>query len=116
MNAGFRMAPVGAKAKMTITPMGVGEVSGVAAPPDVVTGQFFESTMSGRWRVRFTATDEKIISDCLEIATIPEVVKRAACGETNGTAAIRSRLGLVPSAWRGIFDGRFAAQFSLSTA
>ncbi|WP_036288222.1 hydrogenase expression/formation protein [Methylocystis sp. ATCC 49242] len=66
--------------------LGSGEVSGVVALPDGVTAQISESTMAGLWRVRFSDADERVIGDYLEIAAIPEVVRRAAVANARDVA------------------------------
>lgn len=58
--------------------LGAGEVSGVAALPDGVMAQIQEATMAGLWRVRFTDAAGSLSADYLEVAAIPEIVKRAA--------------------------------------
>jgi hydrogenase-1 operon protein HyaF len=58
--------------------LGAGEVSGVVSLPDGVTAQIVEATMAGLWRVKFTDGDDKLVGDYLEVAAIPEVVRRAA--------------------------------------
>lgn len=58
--------------------LGEGEVAGVAALTDGVVAQIQESVMAGLWRVRFTDRDGALIGDYLEIAAIPQVVRKAA--------------------------------------
>lgn len=58
--------------------LGEGEVSGVAALTDGVVGQIQESVMAGLWRVRFTDGAGALVGDYLEIAAIPQVVRKAA--------------------------------------
>lgn len=58
--------------------LGEGEVSGVAALTDGVVGQIQESVMAGLWRVRFTDGGGALVGDYLEIAAIPQVVRKAA--------------------------------------
>lgn len=58
--------------------LGDGEVNGIAALPNGVTAQIQESTMAGLWRVRFTDATGQLSADYLEVAAIPEIVKRAA--------------------------------------
>jgi hydrogenase-1 operon protein HyaF len=58
--------------------IGQGEVSGVAALPDGVTAEIKEATVAGLWRVRFFDAARRLAADYLEIADIPEIVRRAA--------------------------------------
>jgi len=58
--------------------LGQGEVSGVAALPDGVTAEIQEATVAGLWRVRFFDAARRPAADYLEIAAIPEIVRRAA--------------------------------------
>lgn len=58
--------------------LGDGEVNGVAALPNGVTAQIQEASMAGLWRVRFTDAGGRLSADYLEVAAIPEIVKRAA--------------------------------------
>ncbi|MGJ0508668.1 MAG: hydrogenase expression/formation C-terminal domain-containing protein [Methylocystis sp.] len=58
--------------------LGEGEVSGVAALTDGVVAQIAESVMAGLWRVRFTNAAGALVADYLEIAAIPQVVRKAA--------------------------------------
>ena len=58
--------------------LGKGEVSGVAALPEGVTAEIQEATVAGLWRVRFFDAARRAAADYLEIATIPEIVRRAA--------------------------------------
>ncbi|MFY9656468.1 MAG: hydrogenase expression/formation C-terminal domain-containing protein [Methylocystis sp.] len=58
--------------------LGQGEVSGAAALPDGVTAEIQEATVAGLWRVRFFDASRRIAADYLEIAAIPEIVRRAA--------------------------------------
>jgi len=58
--------------------LGQGEVSGAAALPDGVTAEIQEATVAGLWRVRFFDASRRLAADYLEIAGIPEIVRRAA--------------------------------------
>ena len=58
--------------------LGQGEVSGAAALPDGVTAEIQEATVAGLWRVRFFDASRRLAADYLEIAAIPEIVRRAA--------------------------------------
>jgi hydrogenase-1 operon protein HyaF len=58
--------------------LGEGEVAGVAALTDGVVAQIQESVMAGLWRVRFTDAAGALVGDYLEIAAIPQVVRKAA--------------------------------------
>ncbi len=58
--------------------IGQGEVSGVAALPDGVTADIKEATVAGLWRVRFFDAARRLAADYLEIADIPQIVRRAA--------------------------------------
>lgn len=58
--------------------LGEGEVNGLAALPNGVTAQIQEATTAGLWRVRFTNAAGELSADYLEVAAIPEIVKRAA--------------------------------------
>jgi hydrogenase-1 operon protein HyaF len=58
--------------------LGQGEVGGVAALPDGVTAEIQEATVAGLWRVRFFDATRRLAADYLEIAAIPEIVRRAA--------------------------------------
>jgi hydrogenase-1 operon protein HyaF len=58
--------------------LGEGEVAGVAALTDGVVAQIQESVLAGLWRVRFTDAAGALIGDYLEIAAIPQVVRKAA--------------------------------------
>lgn len=58
--------------------LGQGEVSGAAALPDSVTAEIQEATVAGLWRVRFFDAARRLAADYLEIAAIPEIVRRAA--------------------------------------
>jgi hydrogenase-1 operon protein HyaF len=57
--------------------IGQGEVSGVAALPDGVTAEIKEATVAGLWRVRFFDAARRLAADYLEIADIPQIVRRA---------------------------------------
>jgi hydrogenase-1 operon protein HyaF len=71
--------------------LGQGEVSGLAALPDNVTAEIQEATVAGLWRVRFFDSARRLAADYLEIATIPEIVRRAA-----GLGAERLAFGAPP--------------------
>jgi hydrogenase-1 operon protein HyaF len=71
--------------------LGQGEVSGLAALPDNVTAEIQEATVAGLWRVRFFDSARRLAADYLEIATIPEIVRRAA-----GLGAERLAFGAAP--------------------
>ena len=58
--------------------LGEGEVSGLAALPDGVVAQIAEASAAGLWRVRFTDASGRLGADYLEVAAIPEIVRRAA--------------------------------------
>lgn len=58
--------------------LGEGEVAATIALPDDVLAQVQESVMAGLWRVRFSDAGGKMIADYLEVAAIPEAVRRAA--------------------------------------
>jgi hydrogenase-1 operon protein HyaF len=58
--------------------LGEGEVAGVAALTDGVVAQIQESVMAGLWRVRFTNREGALVGDYLEIAAIPQAVRKAA--------------------------------------
>jgi len=58
--------------------LGQGEVSGVAALPDGVTAEITEATVAGLWRVRFFDAARRLAADYLEIAAMPQIVRRAA--------------------------------------
>lgn len=58
--------------------LGAGEVAGVAALTDGVVAQIQESVLAGLWRVRFTDEGGACIADYLEIAAIPQAVRKAA--------------------------------------
>ncbi|HMK88309.1 MAG TPA: hydrogenase expression/formation C-terminal domain-containing protein [Methylocystis sp.] len=58
--------------------LGEGEVSGVAALPDGGVAELKEATVAGVWRVRFQDAAGRIGADYLEIAAVPEVVRRVA--------------------------------------
>ncbi|HTO79308.1 MAG TPA: hydrogenase expression/formation C-terminal domain-containing protein [Methylocystis sp.] len=58
--------------------LGQGEVSGVAALPDGVMAEIQEATVAGLWRVRFFDAARRLAADYLEVAAIPEIVRRAA--------------------------------------
>jgi len=72
--------------------LGQGEVSGAAALPDGVTAEIQEATVAGLWRVRFFDASRRLAADYLEIAAIPEIVRRAA-----GLGAERLAFGASPS-------------------
>ncbi len=58
--------------------LGEGEVSGVVALPDGIVAQVQEATMAGLWRVRFQNAEGALVADYLEVASVPEIVRRAA--------------------------------------
>ncbi len=58
--------------------LGEGEVTGVAALTDGVLAQIQESVMAGLWRVRFTDAAGTLVGDYLEVAAIPQAVRKAA--------------------------------------
>ena len=58
--------------------LGQGEVSGGAALPDGVTAEIAEAVVAGLWRVRFFDVARRRVADYLEIAAVPEIVRRAA--------------------------------------
>ncbi len=58
--------------------LGEGEVTGVAALTDGVIAQIQESVMAGLWRVRFTDAGGALVGDYLEVAAIPQAVRKAA--------------------------------------
>lgn len=58
--------------------LGEGEVGGVVALPEGAVAQVHESVLAGLWRIRFSDADGALLGDYLEVAAIPEVVKRAA--------------------------------------
>lgn len=58
--------------------IGDGEVAGVVALPEGVGAQIQEASIAGLWRVRFTDTQGKLFADYLEVASLPEIVRRAA--------------------------------------
>ena len=57
--------------------VGEGEVAGVVALPDGIDAQIQEANMAGLWRVRFTDAQGRLFADYLEVASLPEIVKRA---------------------------------------
>ncbi len=58
--------------------LGEGEVAGVAALTDGIVAQIQESVMAGLWRVRFTDVSGALVADYLEVAAIPQAVRKAA--------------------------------------
>ena len=62
--------------------LGEGEVSGIVSLPDGVVAQVQEATMAGLWRLRFQNAEGALVADYLEIASVPEIVRRAAIVNT----------------------------------
>lgn len=58
--------------------LGEGEVAATVALPDGVVAQVQESVLAGLWRVRFTDASGALVADYVEVASIPEAVRRAA--------------------------------------
>lgn len=58
--------------------LGEGEVAATVALPDGVVAQIQESVMAGLWRVRFVDAAGSLVADYVEVAAIPEAVRRAA--------------------------------------
>lgn len=58
--------------------LGEGEVAATVALPDGVVAQIQESVLAGLWRVRFTDAAGSLVADYVEVAAIPEAVRRAA--------------------------------------
>jgi hydrogenase-1 operon protein HyaF len=46
--------------------------------PDGVVAQIQEAVMAGLWRIRFTNAQHEIVGDYLEVASVPEIIKRTA--------------------------------------
>lgn len=57
--------------------LGEGEVAATVALPDNVVASVQESVMAGLWRVRFADASGALLADYIEVASIPEVIKRA---------------------------------------
>ncbi|BBE71081.1 hydrogenase expression/formation protein [Oharaeibacter diazotrophicus] len=58
--------------------LGEGEVAATVALPDGVIAQVQESVFAGLWRVRFTDASGLLVADYVEVAAVPEAVRRAA--------------------------------------
>ena len=75
----FDVTPFSAdEARLLGEVLGAGEVSATAALPGGVVAQIRESVLTGLWRVRFEGADGQALADYVEVAAIPEVVRRAA--------------------------------------